>query len=291
MGLLKAFKQVDTSKEGNNNTGPAGDAADKQQEEEGEEEYDDMDDDEGERWGGFQGRETPEAEDDGVARKVEFHEASMAQIAQGMQAVTTIVKRGFQELAGGRRKNDAPLSNTYRGTSRAQHTPHVGDNGGGYDSDMDSFVLTGGKSDWEDLTARLNTAGRKEMRTIAQGEIMPERIYLCIPRDSDLFPQVTEEVKEKVRWDEEGPCLEKKDSAPYDKTKVFRKPTKAVTSPMHSPACVALVDDTRQLPLQGRFLDSCHDVVWIRGYPVRWFIQVGGMLKGLRQFGSTHLHR
>lgn len=104
---------------------------------------------------------------------------------------------------------------------------------GNQDEDDDGFAVLGGKSDWFDLMARFDTAWEKEMRSISQGEIMPEKIYLCIPRDSDLFPDTTDETKDKLRWDQEGPYLEEKDSAPYDKTKVFRNLAKAVTFPMH----------------------------------------------------------
>lgn len=232
--LEEALRQVEALKGGGekdvSQPGAPGD-----EEEDGVEPQDDDEDidmhDEDD-WAGIAGDNHSEVDSGNIANKVQSLEAAMTQMARGLHAVTTAVNRGFHQLSATNNNGNAGGAGAVPLSSGTTQGP-LGAYEGVYDLDTDSFAVIGGKSDWDDLMARFDTAGEKDMQQIARGDIMPEKIYLCIPRDSDLFPEVTEETKDKVRWDEEGPYLEKKDSAPYNKTKVFKNLAKAVTSPMH----------------------------------------------------------
>lgn len=70
------------------------------------------------------------------------------------------------------------------------------------------------------------------MRDISKGDMLPEKLYLCIPRDSELFPDVTENI-DKLRIDEKDLYLEKKGLAAYEKHKVFKTLAAAIPSPVH----------------------------------------------------------
>jgi predicted nucleic acid-binding protein len=220
--LKEALEELERLKGGSGMEQEAEAGGDMEKEQEDmEEDLDDAEGDDGEQWNGISQGQLPDAGNGMMADKVQSLETAMNQFARGLRDVTTTVNRSFQELAAGINKE---------GTTQPSQIVDVD---GDYDVDGDGFATSGGKSDWHDLMARFDTAGEKDMLSIAKGEIMPEKIYLCIPRDSDFFPDTTDETKDKLRWDEEGPYLEKKDSAPYDKTKVFRNLAKAVTSPMH----------------------------------------------------------
>jgi hypothetical protein len=76
------------------------------------------------------------------------------------------------------------------------------------------------------------TAGEKEMRAFSKGDMVPEKLYLCIPRDSELLPDVTEHT-DKLRFDAKGAYLEQKGSVPFEQTKVFKTLQDAIPSPIH----------------------------------------------------------
>lgn len=190
---------------------------------------DDYDMDDGEKWAGIGGDDHSDSGNDGLADKVESLEDAMMQMARGLQAVTTTVKRGFKDLAN-KVNGDQPMAKQHAG---AATNARSGGYDGVFDLDTESFAVIGGKSEWEDLMARYDSAGEKGMGTIARGDMMPEKIYLCIPRDSDLFPEVTEDAEEKVRWDELGPYYDKKGSKAYDRHHTFKNLAKALPTPMH----------------------------------------------------------
>jgi hypothetical protein len=176
-----------------------------------------------EQWGGI--GETRK-EDDGLVGKVTSLERSLSTIAQGLQSVTENMARGFQQLATmNKDERDAASPRSVRGKrdTRAQDA---------YDSDGSSIRYTGGESEWDKLLSRYDTAGEKEMRAISKGDLVPEKLYLCIPRDSELFPDVTEN-SDKLRFDAKGAYLEQKGSVPYEKAKVFRTLHEAIPSPSH----------------------------------------------------------
>lgn len=232
--MEEALRQVEALKEGvarkelEPDTGGR-EALEHVEEEDDEEMEVEVEMDDGEGWTGISGAGRADSDGIDISGKVQSLETAMAQMAKGLRDVATTVNRGFQDLAAG----NHPAVSNMAATHRDGPDDHLGHDNDGFDSDADSFAITGGKSAWDDLMARFDSAGEKDMLPIARGDIMPEKIYLCIPRDSDLFPEVTEETNDKVRWDEEGPYLEKKGSPPYDKTKVFRNLEKAVATPMH----------------------------------------------------------
>lgn len=176
-----------------------------------------------EQWGGIG---EARKEDDGLAGKVNSLERSLATIAQGLQGVTENMARGFQQLAAANkddRDSVSPISVRGKRDSKTHDA---------YDSDGSSIRYTGGESEWEKLLSRYDTAGEKEMRAISKGDLVPEKLYLCIPRDSELFPDVTENT-DKLRFDAKGAYLEQKGSVPYEKAKVFRTLHEAIPSPIH----------------------------------------------------------
>jgi hypothetical protein len=226
--LENALRQLEALKNGDAGKEVEPGAGGKEDLEQDEEDDEDEEMDDGEAWTGISGAGAGHSNTDDIdiSGKVQSLEQAMAQMAKGLRDVSTTVNRGFQDLAAGNHAATLNMATTHPDGP----ADHLGD---GFDSDADSFAITGGKSAWDDLMARYDSAGEKDMLQIARGEIMPEKIYLCIPRDSDLFPEVTEEANDKVRWDEEGLYLEKKSSAPYDKTKVFRNLRKAIATPLH----------------------------------------------------------
>lgn len=187
----------------------------------------DIDMDDEDDWAGIGGGNISDANGDGLATKVRSLEDAMTQMARGLYAVTNTIN--LKELANKVDVNRPGAARHSTGAANGQANAYDGV----YDLDTDSLAAIGGKSDWDDLMARYDSAGEKEMDTIARGDIMPEKIYLCIRRDPDLFPKVTEETSDKVRWDENGPYFDKKGSTAYGKNQTFKNLAKALTTPMH----------------------------------------------------------
>lgn len=139
----------------------------------------------------------PPHKDEPLAGKVKSLESTMATIAQGLKAVSETVNHGFKNLAA--LNQSAPTQNSKK-RIRLASTSDVEDS---TDSEDSSAASMTGESDWDDIMARYDTA-EKEVRKIAKGNFSPEKLYLCIPRDSDLCPEIQQESKDKLRWDDKA---------------------------------------------------------------------------------------
>lgn len=173
-----------------------------------------------EEWHGFG---NAPAEGNALADKVHAMEDSIASIAKGLQTMSASVANGFKALA---------VNNAATG-DRSKAARADDDDDDDYDSEGASLLFSGGESDWDELMARYDSAGGKELRKIATGDLVPEKLFLCIPRDSDLFPDIDSEGQEKLRWDDKGPFIETKHSTIYNKIKLLKALHEAVPTPAH----------------------------------------------------------
>jgi hypothetical protein len=175
-----------------------------------EEEDEEMDVDM-EEWNGLgDGHDKATSGDTDLSNKVQAMENSISSIARGLQAMSNSVATGFKALASANRDDE-----------------------GGYESQDASVVFAGGESAWEELMARYDNAGGKELLQIAKGDLMPEKLYLCIPRDSDLFPDIDLEGQDKLRWDDKGAFVETKNSTTFNKLKWLKALNQALPTPAH----------------------------------------------------------
>lgn len=197
-----------------------------QDHQQGDGDYEEM---EMEGWGGIEGMGQGDDSGDGLANNVTSLERTKATIARCLQNVTKNMSLNFRALADGyinARDLSSPVSVRVGRLTQGRT---------GYQSDDSSVRYTGGGSDWDQLMLRYDTAGEKEMRSISKGDTVPEKIYLCIPRDSALFPDVAED-SDKLHFDAyaKGPHLKQKGSVPFEKSKVFKASQGAIPSPIHT---------------------------------------------------------
>jgi hypothetical protein len=183
-------------------------------------------DDNGMNWDTWGGIADAAQNDNLLENKVNSLARSMSMIAKGLQTVTRDVTNGFQNLAAGKKVDR--LSSSPVPDKRREQTPGSSDD----DSDHDSVLFSGGESDWDRLMARYDAAGEKEMDKISRGKMLPEMLYLCIPRDSEMFPDVPDE-KDKLRIDGKGAYVEKSGSSAEARDATFRKLAVAIPSPLH----------------------------------------------------------
>jgi hypothetical protein len=177
-----------------------------------------------EEWNGFDnGLDNPPAKDTALSSKVQAMEESIASLAKGLQTMSSAVANGFKALA--------TANNSGTEGDRGKDTRV--DDEGGYESPDDSIMVTGGESYWDELMARYDNAGGKELLRIAKGDLMPEKLYLCIPRDSDLFPDIDLEGQDKLRWDDQGAFVETKNSTTFNKLKWLKALNQALPTPAH----------------------------------------------------------